>query len=730
MTTVSSGQTASVGFAATSSGVIVLSGGNFDILLSGTAEATVDSGGTDTIFSRGHAFDTVVSNGGNEYVSNGGFASSSTVSNGGQQTVFAGGTANATAVDIAGIELISSGGIANDTAVGILGTQDVFSGGAVVGSLISGGLQYVYSGATTTGTTITIGGSDGGTVGIEPGGTEISTIFLGFGLEDVNGNASNTTVQSSGSQRIFSGGIAIGAMVSNGGDQEVNNGGTASNTTIGVNGTQTVVSGGTAIDTTVGNGGLLILNSGGTMNGATVEAGGTLEIVSTFLGSSPDGVTFQPGATLKGGADSEIELFSVTSAIQIEITSGGHEYGLTLSNGAELLVEDHGFASQTTVSDGGSEVILSGANVTSTTLKSGGDAYVYAGAEAIITFASSGSIENIAGTSEEDFDSGFAIVYSGGIDEFGSFLTDGYQYILPGGLASHCAIQPGGIENVDGSATVTFVNGFQIIFSGAEVDTTSVASSGYQYILPGGVADGTTVASGGIQNIDGSATSTTLDGFQIIYSGAVASGNLIQSTGYEYILPGGTANDTTVMSGGIQNVDGTAVGNTISSGGYQIVFSGASAVSTTIDSGGFEVVVSGGVTTSATISGGYVELGGGDGVASGGIITFVSGGEIKFDDSVHFEGKISGFAQPDVFDLADISFGVNTNLGFVEANNNAIGTLTVTDGAHTANILLLGQYTAAQFHIADDGAGGTYVTDPPIIASGSDPPAPFTESRG
>jgi hypothetical protein len=52
-------------------------------------------------------------------------------------------------------------------------------------------------------------------------------------------------------------------------------------------------------------------------------------------------------------------------------------------------------------------------------------------------------------------------------------------------------------------------------------------------------------------------------------------------------------------------------------------------------------------------------------------------------------------------------------LGFVAAANNSVGTLTISDGTHAANILLLGQYMASQFHITNDGSGGTLVTDPP-----------------
>src|SRR6516165_3460407 len=40
------------------------------------------------------------------------------------------------------------------------------------------------------------------------------------------------------------------------------------------------------------------------------------------------------------------------------------------------------------------------------------------------------------------------------------------------------------------------------------------------------------------------------------------------------------------------------------------------------------------------------------------------------------------------------------------------GTLTVTDGSHTANIALLGNYIASTFVTSSDGHGGTNVVDP------------------
>ena len=99
--------------------------------------------------------------------------------------------------------------------------------------------------------------------------------------------------------------------------------------------------------------------------------------------------------------------------------------------------------------------------------------------------------------------------------------------------------------------------------------------------------------------------------------------------------------------------------------------------------------MSGGTTTSATMSGGYIELGGGNGVGSGGVVTFAGGGYLKLDDSIHFNGLVAGFGIPGSIDLADIAFTSNTTSGFVEAGNNTSGTLTVSDGTQRPTSLCL-----------------------------------------
>jgi hypothetical protein len=84
-------------------------------------------------------------------------------------------------------------------------------------------------------------------------------------------------------------------------------------------------------------------------------------------------------------------------------------------------------------------------------------------------------------------------------------------------------------------------------------------------------------------------------------------------------------------------------------------------------------------------------------------------GTLKIDQSSTFGGTIAGqLAGNDIIDLADITAGTSATVGYT--GNNSPGTLTVTDGTHSATLALLGQYSAAGFAVAGDGSGGTLIT--------------------
>jgi hypothetical protein len=72
---------------------------------------------------------------------------------------------------------------------------------------------------------------------------------------------------------------------------------------------------------------------------------------------------------------------------------------------------------------------------------------------------------------------------------------------------------------------------------------------------------------------------------------------------------------------------------------------------------------------------------------------------------------VSGFGAQDVIDLPGIAFDAQTTLGYLADSNQTGGTLSLTDGAQSAKIALLGNYMASSFAVASDNHGGTMITE-------------------
>jgi hypothetical protein len=86
-------------------------------------------------------------------------------------------------------------------------------------------------------------------------------------------------------------------------------------------------------------------------------------------------------------------------------------------------------------------------------------------------------------------------------------------------------------------------------------------------------------------------------------------------------------------------------------------------------------------------------------------------GTLQLDNSASFTGTVAGMAGQDTIDFTDIDpTKVQAPIYSGDASG---GTLMVTDGAHTANIALIGNYLASTFVASSDGHGGTNVIDPP-----------------
>jgi hypothetical protein len=107
------------------------------------------------------------------------------------------------------------------------------------------------------------------------------------------------------------------------------------------------------------------------------------------------------------------------------------------------------------------------------------------------------------------------------------------------------------------------------------------------------------------------------------------------------------------------------------------------------------------------------------GAASSEDTTFaaVGDGMLKLDHSSAYTGTVSGFNEGDRLDIVDVLSGTDTTLVFTANQAGSGGTLTVSDGMHTANISLNGQYSANGFHISADSSAGTLVTYLPLATN-------------
>ncbi len=106
-------------------------------------------------------------------------------------------------------------------------------------------------------------------------------------------------------------------------------------------------------------------------------------------------------------------------------------------------------------------------------------------------------------------------------------------------------------------------------------------------------------------------------------------------------------------------------------------------------------------------SGGTAEISG----ASGSTVVFDgSSGTLELEDAPGFTGRVVGLSGSDTIDLADIAFNASMQATFVGTTSG--GTLTVTNGAETAEIELAGDYLSSTWSVSSDGHGGTNVVDP------------------
>ena len=147
------------------------------------------------------------------------------------------------------------------------------------------------------------------------------------------------------------------------------------------------------------------------------------------------------------------------------------------------------------------------------------------------------------------------------------------------------------------------------------------------------------------------------------------------------------------------------VGVTVTSGNTHFVGDGTTEPDDLVLGDGTLIVGSGGLIISATVSRGGV-----DNISSGGSVvnTILAGNEnVLAGGSAITTDVLSG----------DILYSSATTISWSQSVRS--GTLTVTYGSETANLTLIGNYSAGDFHAESDGYGGTTIYDPSPTAAAS-----------
>ncbi|WOH56056.1 DUF4347 domain-containing protein [Bradyrhizobium sp. BWC-3-1] len=277
---------------------------------------------------------------------------------------------------------------------------------------------------------------------------------------------------------------------------------------------------------------------------------------------------------------------------------------------------------------------------------------------------------------------------------------------------------------VENSGPMTIGDGAMLPLSGAihNTGTIELQSAGDDTLLQL-IQTGITLNGGGQLTLSdddhniiaGTVANVTFDNVDNVISGAgqIGQGSLTLS------------NEGTIDATGAHAlVIDTGTNVVVNAGTLEATGSGGLTIESAIANSGLLWANGGTVTAQAEVTGsGTAEISGTGtmefGAASSANIIFDANatGHLILDDAFHFTGAVSGLAASNDIDLKGIAFGADTTLSFTENQAGTGGTLTVSDGAHTANIVLLGQYDPTAFNEKADTTTGTVISyDPHHIA--------------
>ena len=311
-------------------------------------------------------------------------------------------------------------------------------------------------------------------------------------------------------------------------------------------------------------------------------------------------------------------------------------------------------------------------------------------------------------------------------------------------------------NDVNGNALVSIGSGQTVTLRG--VDAVDLSEANFQFDRDPltsntgtlTIADGAIMPfGGGLHNSGtielGSAGNETR--LEILFRGATLTGGgqVLLSDNAQNVIFGGSAD--TVLTNVDNRISGAGqlgAGHMILANAGLILASGLNSLvldtgsHTITNSGVLESTGTGGMTVASTLENtGHLWANGGDlhllaDVTGNGSATIDGDASLTFAGAAHtsvaFHGEgagslviaqaeaagslvgILGLESDDLLTFGDLAFGTNTQLSYTANASGAGGLLTVDDGAHRAEVNLLGHYSAEDFQVTDGGEAGTQVS--------------------
>ncbi len=618
---------------------------------------------------------------------------------------------------------------ATTAIIGTFGGDVVNGDYADLGALISGSISLragpgsVTNFATITGTvqvagvsTVTNGGPGDTTALIDGGrGVELMGVSGTIGL--VGAIMNFGTIEAYGRPGYFGAHLyGVGSVVNGGPTDSVAR--IEGATGVGIYGAATVTNFGVIAGTgaALGAAGVSIANGGIVANGTEIDRSALIEGYSGIVVNGAVGTIANFG-TVQGLGVGGSGRYGVVLYAGGAVTNGSGTDRSALIEGARGVTT---FGDAATVKNfgtirgvssySGGVYLGSGGSVTNGSLNNasalieGGIGVILAPTGTMINFGTVRGLANYYGSGAY-LSSGDTLT-NGAAGHTGA-LIEGFNGVTVTGAAT-TVTNFGTIRGAAGTA-VSFASSTDILIVEADCAFKgAVLGGGGTLDLDTGVGTLTGLLAGGNVTVSGSMAATTFQNFATVVIGAAANFN---TSGAVTLAAGQTVNDagvltlgssiTTVVNGGLIETSG--------SGGLTI--KGPLQNTGTIAANGGSFTVKGAVSGagSATIGGGVLDL----------LSTFTenvtftgSAGMLELAQSQTYTGTVTGFSKSGgtFLDLLDITFGAGTKATYAGAKKS--GVLTVTDGTHTAQINLKGDYRTSTFIVASDGHGGTIIHDP------------------